>query len=98
ENQVELRLSSYVEEIDRQNKSVRMQDGSVVEYDTLALAMGATPRTLPATIGGDLQGVFTVRAKRDADLLVDEMKPGRRLLIIGGGYIGLEAAAVARHL
>ena len=98
ENQVELRLSSYVEEIDRQNKSVRMQDGSVAEYDTLALAMGATPRTLPATIGGDLQGVFTVRAKRDADLLVDEMRPGRRLLIIGGGYIGLEAAAVARHL
>jgi 3-phenylpropionate/trans-cinnamate dioxygenase ferredoxin reductase subunit len=98
ENQVELLLSSYVEEIDRQNKSVRMQDGVRIDYDTLALATGATPRTLPASIGGDLDGVFTVRDKRDADLLAEEMKPGKRLLIIGGGYIGLEAAAVARHL
>jgi len=98
ENDVEIRLSTYVEEIDRAAKRVRMQDGSVLEYETLALATGSTPRTLPASLGGDLGGVFTVRDKRDADLLGAEMKPGRRLLIIGGGYIGLEAAAVARHL
>lgn len=55
-------------------------------------------RLLPASIGGDLEGVLTVRDKRDADRLVEEMKPGRRLLVIGGGYIGLEAAAVARKL
>ncbi|MBW6421334.1 FAD-dependent oxidoreductase [Rhizobium sp. XQZ8] len=98
ENDVEIRLSTYVEEIDRTAKRIRMQDGSVLEYETLALATGSTPRTLPASVGGDLDGVFTVRDKRDADLLAAEMKPGRRLLIIGGGYIGLEAAAVARHL
>jgi 3-phenylpropionate/trans-cinnamate dioxygenase ferredoxin reductase subunit len=98
ENDVEVRLSTYVEEIDRAKKTVRMQDGSVLEYETLALATGSTPRTLPASIGGDLDGVYTVRDKRDADRLADEMKAGRRLLIIGGGYIGLEAAAVARHL
>lgn len=98
EHDVELLLSTYVEEIDRKAKSVRMQDGAVLEYDTLALATGSTPRTLPPSVGGDLDGVFTVRDKRDADLLAGEMKPGRRLLIIGGGYIGLEAAAVARHL
>lgn len=98
EHNVELLLSSYVEEIDRQAKRVRMQDGAVLEYGTLALATGSTPRTLPASVGGDLGGVFTVRDKRDADLLAGEMRPGRRLLIIGGGYIGLEAAAVARHL
>jgi len=98
EHEVELLLSTYVEEIDRKAKTVRMQDGAVLEYDTLALATGSTPRTLPASVGGDLDGVFTVRDKRDADLLAGEMKPGRRLLIIGGGYIGLEAAAVARHL
>jgi 3-phenylpropionate/trans-cinnamate dioxygenase ferredoxin reductase component len=98
ENNVELLLSTYVEEIDREAKRVRMQDGALLDYDTLALATGSTPRTLPASVGGDLDGVYTVRDKRDADLLAGEMRPGRRLLIIGGGYIGLEAAAVARHL
>jgi 3-phenylpropionate/trans-cinnamate dioxygenase ferredoxin reductase subunit len=64
----------------------------------LALTTGATPRKLPAGIGGDLDGVFVMRSKRDADELAAEMRPSRRLLVIGGGYIGLEAAAVARHL
>eukprot|EP00913_Durusdinium_trenchii_P021353 g20066.t1 len=98
ENDVELRLATYVEEIDRQAKTVRTQDGSTLDYELLVLATGASPRTLPAAIGGDLDGVYTVRDKRDADRLAGEMKAGRRLLIIGGGYIGLEAAAVARHL
>ncbi|WP_421362745.1 NAD(P)/FAD-dependent oxidoreductase [Agrobacterium rosae] len=98
ENNVELRLSTWVEEIDRTAKTVRMQDGSTVLYDKLALATGAAPRELPAGVGGDLDGVLTVRDKRDADRLMAEMQPGRRLLVIGGGYIGLEAAAVARQL
>jgi 3-phenylpropionate/trans-cinnamate dioxygenase ferredoxin reductase subunit len=98
ENNVDIRLSTWVEEIDRSAKSVRMQDGSTLSYGKLVLATGAAPRLLPASIGGDLEGVLTVRDKRDADLLVEEMKPGRRLLVIGGGYIGLEAAAVARKL
>ncbi|WP_418136766.1 NAD(P)/FAD-dependent oxidoreductase [Agrobacterium sp. El2ro-1b] len=98
ENNVDIRLSTWVEEIDRAAKTVRMQDGSTVSYDKLVLATGAAPRLLPASIGGDLEGVLTVRDKRDADRLVEEMKPGRRLLVIGGGYIGLEAAAVARKL
>lgn len=98
ENDVEIRLSAWVEEIDRAAKTVRMQDGSILEYDKLALTTGATPRALPAGVGGDLEGVLTVRDKRDADRLMEEMQPGRRLLVIGGGYIGLEAAAVARQL
>ncbi|MCB5202883.1 FAD-dependent oxidoreductase [Neorhizobium sp. T786] len=98
ENNVEIRLSTYVEQIDRTKKRVRMQDGSWLDYQTLALTTGAVPRTLPAAIGGDLDSVFVMRNKRDADLLAEEMLPGRRLLVIGGGYIGLEAAAVARHL
>ncbi|POO51522.1 pyridine nucleotide-disulfide oxidoreductase [Agrobacterium rosae] len=98
ENNVELRLSTWVEEIDRTAKTVRMQDGSTLSYDKLALATGAAPRELPAGVGGDLDGVLTVRDKRDADRLMAEMQPGRRLLVIGGGYIGLEAAAVARQL
>lgn len=98
ENGVEIRLSTYVEQIDRGAKCVRMQDGSSLDYHTLALTTGAVPRTLPAAMGGDLDGVYVMRDKRDADRLVGEMRPGRRLLVIGGGYIGLEAAAVARRL
>jgi 3-phenylpropionate/trans-cinnamate dioxygenase ferredoxin reductase subunit len=98
DNDVEIRLSTWVEQIKRDSKQVVLQDGSVLDYGTLALTTGSTPRGLPAAIGGDLAGVYVARDKRDADLLAGEMRPGRRVLIIGGGYIGLEAAAVARHL
>lgn len=98
ENNVEIRSSTPVEAIDRKNRTVRLYDGKDIAYETLALATGATPRRLPVAIGGELGGVFTVRDKADADRLATEMKPGHRLLILGGGYIGLEAAAVARKL
>ncbi|MEK1897061.1 MAG: FAD-dependent oxidoreductase [Rhizobium sp.] len=97
DNNVEIRLSTWAEQIERDKKQVLLQDGSSLDYGTLALTTGSTPRALPASIGGDLEGVYVARDKRDADLLADEMRPGRRVLIIGGGYIGLEAAAVARH-
>ncbi|MFY8098478.1 MAG: NAD(P)/FAD-dependent oxidoreductase, partial [Allorhizobium sp.] len=98
ENDIEIRLSTPVEAIDREKRVVPLFDGSEISYGTLALATGATPRRLPGAIGGELQGVYTVRDKADADRLAEEMKPGHRLLIVGGGYIGLEAAAVARKL
>lgn len=98
EQNIDIRTSSWVEEIDRDSRRVRTQDGATHHYETLVLATGSTPRRLPASIGGELDGVHVVRDKRDTDRLAEELKPGRRLLIIGGGYIGLEAAAVARHL
>ncbi|MCZ8180972.1 MAG: FAD-dependent oxidoreductase [Rhizobium sp.] len=98
ENDIEIRLSTPVEAIDREKRVVPLFDGSEISYGTLALATGATPRRLPGAIGGGLEGVYTVRDKADADRLAEEMKPGHRLLIVGGGYIGLEAAAVARKL
>lgn len=94
---IEIRLSTRVEQIRRDEKQVRLQDGTVLGYGTLLLATGSTPRQLPAAIGGTLDGVHVMRDKRDADLLAQAMLPGRRVLIVGGGYIGLEAAAVARH-
>ncbi len=93
DNNVEIRLSTWVEQIDRTAKQIAMQDGSVLDYDILALATGATPRRLPPAVGGALEGVYLARDKRDADQLAREMRAGRRVLIIGGGYIGLEAAA-----
>jgi 3-phenylpropionate/trans-cinnamate dioxygenase ferredoxin reductase subunit len=69
--------------------------GETLGYDGLALTTGSVPRRLPAKIGGDLPGVYTVRTLADVDRMATEFGPGRRLLVIGGGYIGLEAAAVA---
>ena len=70
-------------------------DGRVLGYSRLAFTTGSRPRRLPAAIGGDLVGVFTMRDLRDADGIAPHLQAGRRMLIIGGGYIGLEAAAVA---
>ncbi|WEX78148.1 FAD-dependent oxidoreductase [Sinorhizobium numidicum] len=96
EHEIDIRLSTRVTRLDRGAKQVMLSDGSLLSYETLAFATGAAPRRLPASIGGDLRGVYVVRDFRDADLLAEEMQPGRRALVVGGGYIGLEAAAVAR--
>lgn len=96
ENDVDLRLSTTVTLIDRAAKAVTLSDGSKLDYEYLALVTGAAPRRLPAEIGGNLEGVYTVRDYLDADRLGLEMTEGRKALIVGGGYIGLEAAAVAR--
>jgi len=97
DNQIDLRLGAAVVALDRAAKTVTV-DGQVIPYDQLALTTGSTPRRLPAAIGGDLAGVFTVRNLADVDAMVPEFIAGRRLIIVGGGYIGLEAAAVARKL
>jgi 3-phenylpropionate/trans-cinnamate dioxygenase ferredoxin reductase component len=67
-------------------------------YDKLVFATGSTPRRLPSAAGGDLAGVYILRNLADANRLALEMKPGKRVLVVGGGYIGLEAAAVAATL
>lgn len=66
-----------------------------IGYDVAALTTGATPRRLPDAIGGDLGGVHTLRTLGDVDALRPAIVEGRHALIVGGGYIGLEAAAVA---
>ena len=95
DNGIDLRTGTPVAAIDPAGRTVRLADGARVAYDALALTTGAYPRRLPAALGGDLAGVFTMRDLADADALAPEMTEGRRCLIVGGGYIGLEAAAVA---
>jgi 3-phenylpropionate/trans-cinnamate dioxygenase ferredoxin reductase subunit len=80
--------------IDRAGRAVVLADGRRLPYDRLALTTGARPRRLPAACGGDLPGVHVMRALADADALAAVVQPGARALIVGGGYIGLEAAAV----
>ncbi len=96
-NGITLRTGAQVTAIDRSAKRVQVEGGALA-YDQLALCTGAAPRRLPAALGGDLAGVFTVRSLADVDAMAPEFRPGRRLVVVGGGYIGLEAAAVARKL
>jgi len=94
EQNITLHLGERVNAIDRQSNEIITEKGQYA-YDRLVLATGSTPRLLPAHLGGTLENVFSVRNLKDADSLAPHMKEGKRLLIIGGGYIGLEAAAVA---
>ena len=94
---ITLRLGQLVTAIDTAAQTVTVGD-EVLGYDDLVLTTGSAPRRLPAAIGGDLAGVFTVRTLADVDAMRAEFAPGRRLVVVGGGYIGLEAAAVARKL
>jgi 3-phenylpropionate/trans-cinnamate dioxygenase ferredoxin reductase subunit len=79
--------------IDRRARAVALADGRRFGFDRLALTTGAAPRRLPAAIGGDLDGVLEMRTLADADALAARLAPGARALVVGGGYIGLEAAA-----
>ena len=92
---IDLRRDTRVVAVSPRERTVTLADGASLRYAKLALTTGASPRRLPASIGGDLNGVFTVRNLADADAIAPMLKAGRRLLVIGGGYIGLEAAAVA---
>ncbi len=94
-NRIDVRLDQSAVRIDRSAKRVALSSGDDVAYDRLALTTGARPRRLPAAIGGDLPNVFMMRDLADADALSAVMTKGRRMLVIGGGYIGLEAAAEA---
>ena len=98
ENDITLRLGVSVGEIDRANHLVRLSNGEALGYDQLALTTGSTPRSLPAAMGGDLTGVYCVRSVSDVDAMAKEFVGGRSVLVVGGGYIGLEAAAVAAKL
>ncbi len=94
ENDIALRLGEEVTGIDPAAKTVSLGNETLV-YDQLVLTTGSAPRRLPASIGGALGGVYVVRDLQDVDAMAPEFKPGARVLIVGGGYIGLEAAAVA---
>ncbi len=94
EHGIALRLGAPVAAISLAERSVSV-DGEALAWDRLALTTGADPVRLPESCTAGLAGVHVVRTIADVDALAPEVVPGRRLLIVGGGYIGLEAAAVA---
>jgi 3-phenylpropionate/trans-cinnamate dioxygenase ferredoxin reductase subunit len=94
-----LRTGVTVSRIDRAAKQVHMSDGSALPYTGLVLATGATPRGLLLP-GGDAQGVLTLRGRDDANAIAQRMalciEKQLPVIVIGGGFIGLEVAATAR--
>ena len=94
EHDVELRLNTRVTAIDRDRKTLKLNDDSELAYSRLVLATGTRVRTLGMD-GETLDGVHYLRTVDDVLALRDDFKPGARLVVLGAGYIGLEVAAVA---
>jgi 3-phenylpropionate/trans-cinnamate dioxygenase ferredoxin reductase subunit len=92
---IAVRLGEQITRIDRPGRRLHTASGETCGYDYLVLATGARPRTIPVP-GADLAGVLALRTLADARLLRKCVAEGRTLVIVGGGYIGLEVAAVAR--
>ena len=97
ERDVTMRLGRRVVAVDSAGRSVATDDGASIGYGILIWAAGGHPRRL-ACSGHDLIGVHGVRSRADVDRLMDELATTRRVVVIGGGYIGLEAAAVLAKL
>lgn len=95
---IELLLGSPVASINRDEKCITLASGKTLTYTALILATGTTARCIPADQGGDATNVHTLRTLSNAKNLRGEFTEGRRLLVVGGGYIGLEIAAVARSV
>jgi 3-phenylpropionate/trans-cinnamate dioxygenase ferredoxin reductase subunit len=97
EHNIDFRAATRATALDRTAKTVTLADGSTVGYDVLILATGARAIALPIP-GADLAGVMFLRTAADAAHLKEAIGPGKRLAVVGGGYIGLEVAASGRAL
>jgi 3-phenylpropionate/trans-cinnamate dioxygenase ferredoxin reductase subunit len=97
EHRVELILGVQAVRLDAAAHEVTLADGRQLTYDGLLLCLGATSRRLTCP-GGELDGVHYLRGLGDVSPIRTGFKPGGRVVIVGGGYIGLETAATCRHM
>lgn len=91
---VEVRTGTTVTSIDREAHTVRTDQGETLGYDRLLLTTGSSPRRLSLP-GAELQGVLTLRTIEDSDRIRSVLRPGNRVVFVGGGWIGLEVASAA---
>jgi 3-phenylpropionate/trans-cinnamate dioxygenase ferredoxin reductase subunit len=96
DHEVDISLGAAVTSVDPASRTVTASTGVQLGYDKLLLATGSTPRRLSVP-GADLNGVQYLRSVEDSDRIKSGFAQGRRVAIIGGGWIGLETAAAARH-
>jgi len=94
---IDLRVNTLVDSIDKAGKSLALSDGSTIAYDKLLIATGTRVRKL-ALPGAELGGIFYLRAIADTLAIQERMKPDTKVVIVGGGYIGLEVAAVGAKM
>ncbi len=97
EHRTELKLGVRATRLETATRRVLLADGAEFTYDRLLLCLGATSRRITCP-GADLAGVHYLRDLDDAQRLRAEIRPGAKVVIVGGGYIGLETAATCRHL
>ena len=97
ERQVELRLGETAAAVDAPSKRLELERGAGLGFGTLIWAAGGRPHRLSCE-GCDLEGVHVVRSRADVDSLRADLGRAERAVVVGGGYIGLEAAAVLRKL
>ena len=95
--QIEIHLDTHIDKIDRDACYVRTADGQQLDDDTLIIATGSRVRRI-SVAGSGLGGVHYLRSIADVDGIRADIETGRRIVIVGAGYIGLEVAAVARQL
>lgn len=98
EQDVDLRLGVTATAVDREAKTVTFDDGRTERYDRLVFATGSQVRRLNVRGAAKTKNIRYLRTIADVDALKADFAPGKRIVIIGGGYIGLEAASVARKL
>jgi len=97
QHRVETRFGVRVTAIDRGTRRLRLDDGGELSYDKLVLCVGGRPRRL-AVPGHELAGIHCLRTIADVDAIRADITGARRMVVVGAGYIGLEAAACARQL
>ena len=97
DDQIDVHLSTRIDSIDRDAHLLRTESGDEISYDKLILALGSRAQQLPVP-GSDLAGVHYLRSIADVEEIRESISKGKRLVIVGAGYIGLEVAAVCRYL
>lgn len=93
DNQINLRLGEAVTSIDLGNRRVSLSKGEAVAFEHLLFATGARARLFPG-----MEGCLTLRTDFDAQVILSRLTPGAKIGVIGGGFIGLELAALARRV
>jgi len=96
-NEIEFLLNTRVTAIKRESKTITLENGDTLSYDKLALTTGARVRKIPVP-GTDLRGVHYLRDANDVEQIIPLAQAGKKAVIIGGGYIGLETAAVLQTI
>jgi NADPH-dependent 2,4-dienoyl-CoA reductase/sulfur reductase-like enzyme/nitrite reductase/ring-hydroxylating ferredoxin subunit len=90
---IELRLKVQVTRLDPATQTLYLAQGEPLHYDKLLLATGAVPRQLRNLTGAELKGIYTLRSMSDADTIIQAVQTGKRVVVVGASFIGMEVAA-----